>query len=194
MPAKKKVAKQVKKVKKDKPGNFNLKNKLLTIRFWSKTYTTSLFTKQVKDYNLVVQYPLASFNLTILKDIASAQTYLRTKTGLYISRLKLLTATIDPEIVTISLILCNIRLKASHDMEFATPTVIFEEILSDKRFFIYNGKKLDGYVRSLGIIRKMGETDPSLRRRILDYLNFKLDGDDQYASIDWKKLRGGRDD
>lgn len=196
MPAKKSKDKKLKKkepeAKKKEPlGVFLLANKLLTIRFWSRTYTTSLFTKKIKDYNLLCQYPLSNFNLSILRDTASAQTYLKTKDKLYISRLKLLNATIDPKIVTISFQLHSIRLKASHDMEFATPAAIFEEILADKRFFIYNGKKLDGYVKPLGLIRKSGETDPSLRRRTLEYLNYKLDGEEQFASIDWEKLRGG---
>ena len=197
MPAKKKVIKKftkkpVKKVK--TPGSFLLKNKLLTLRFWSRTYTTSLFTKKIKDYNLVCQYPLGNFNLSILRDTSSIQTYLKTRGKLYIARLKLINATIDPQMITISFQLHNIRLKASHDMEFATPVVIFEEILADKKFFIYNGKKLDGYIKPLGIIRKLGETDPSLRRRTIEYLNFKLgDETEQLSSIDWRKLRGEND-
>jgi len=172
-------------------GDFLLKNELLTIRFWSQAYTTSLFDKNVKGFTLICQYPLSNFNLDILKDFAAAQLYLNVDSNVYISRVSGFVANITPESVVMQLSLANIRLKAAWDLEFNTPSVIYEQILSQKDFFKVGGKKLEDFVKPLGLVRKLSETDQALRRRTLEYLNYKMgDQADAISEAELKRLRG----
>jgi hypothetical protein len=189
---KKKVKKVVKKVIKKK-GNYLLTNKLLTIRFWSRSFTTSLFSKQIKNYQITCQYPIDSFNLAILRDTRSAQTYLQYNNKLHIARLNLLHANLDPQMVTMLFEVCNIQTKDAWDMEYATPSVIYEDILAEKKFFIITGKQLDSYIKPLGLSRKVGETDMMFRRRTIEYLNFQLRDNDDVTALDWRKLEEGEE-
>lgn len=158
-------------------GNFELGNNLLTIRYWSHSYTTSLFDKKVVDYTLMCQFPLANFNLEILKNINAAQVYLDINGKVYIARLASFIANISPEAVILQFALANIRLKSAWDLEFATPSVMYEQILSDKEFFRVGGKKLEEYIKPLGLSRKSSESDQAFRRRTIDYLNYKMSED-----------------
>ena len=165
-----------------KKGNFVLKNNLLTMRYWSNAYTTSLFDKNIIGYTLVCQYPLSNFNLNILKDFGSVQLYLDINDKVYIARVAQFVANVSPESVVIQVTLANLRLKAAHDLEFATPSVFYEQILSEKTFFKAGGKKLEEYIKPLGLLRKSVESDQAFRRRTLEYLSFKMgseyEGDD----------------
>ncbi len=176
-------------------GDFVLKNELLTIRFWSNAYTTSLFDKNVKDFTLVCQYPLSNFNLDILKDFAAAQLYLNVDSNVYISRISGFVANITPDSVIMQLSLANLRLKAAWDLEFNTPSVIYEQILSQKDFFKVGGKKLEDFVKPLGLSRKLSETDQALRRRTLEYLNYKMgDQAEALSEAELRRLRGEGND
>src|SRR5271168_856351 len=90
-------------------GEFTLKNELLTVRFWSQAYTTSLFDKNVKNFTLVCQYPMSNFNLDILKDFSAAQLYLNVADAVYISRVGGFIAYVSPESILLQLSLVNIR-------------------------------------------------------------------------------------
>lgn len=172
-------------------GNFTLKNTLLTLRFWSQQFTTSLFDKDVKDFTLVCQFPLNNFNLEILKNAQAAQLYLDVEGKVYIARIKGYIASVTPQAVVLQIALCNIRLKVGWDMEFSTPSIFYEQILSDKSFFKIEGKKLEEYVRPLGISRKLNETDQAFRRRTIEYLNYKIGNEPGALSEeDINKLRG----
>lgn len=154
-------------------GDFVLKNELLTIRFWSQAYTTSLFDKNVSNFTLICQYPLSNFNLDILKDFPAAQLYLNVD-SVYIARVAGFVASVTPESIVMQLSLANLRLKAAMDLEFNTPEAFYEQILSQKDFFKVGGKKLEDYVRPLGLSRKVSETDQAFRRRTIEYLTFKM--------------------
>ncbi len=172
-------------------GNFILKNELLTIRFWSQAYTTSLFDKNVNDFTLICQYPISNFNLDILKDFNAAQLYLNIDSNVYVSRVSGFVANITPESIVMQLSLANLRLKAAIDLEFNTPAVIFEQILAQKDFFKVSGKKLEDFVKPLGFSRKLSETDQALRRRTLEYLNYKMSLQaDPISEADLRRLRG----
>jgi hypothetical protein len=174
-----------------KKGDFTIKNNLLTIRHWSHSYTTSLFDKNVINYTLVCQYPLSNFNLDILKDIGATQLYLDVADKVYIARVSQFVANVSPESVVIQLTLANLRLKSGYDLEFATPSVFYEQILADKIFFKAGGKKLEEYVKPLGISRKTVETDQALRRRTLEYLNYKMgEQGDNISEAELRRLRG----
>lgn len=164
-------------------GNFDLNNNLLTIRYWSNSYTTSLFDKKVLNYTLVCQFPLSNFNLDVLKNINAAQVYLDISGKVYIARISSFIASVTPEVVIMQLALANLRLKARWDMEFATPSVMYEQILSDKEFFRVGGKKLDDYVKPLGLSRKTCESDQAYRRRTIEYLNFKMSSEDNSEEV-----------
>lgn len=165
-----------------KKGDFVLKNNLLTMRYWSNSYTTSLFDKNIIGYTLVCQYPLSNFNLDILKDFGAVQLYLDINDKVYIARVAQFIANVSPESVAIQVTLSNLRLKAAYDLEFATPSVFYEQILSEKTFFKAGGKKLEEYIKPLGLLRKSIESDQAFRRRTLEYLSFKMgseyEGDD----------------
>jgi hypothetical protein len=172
-------------------GEFVLKNELLTIRFWSQSFTTSLFDKNVKDFTLICQYPLSNFNLDILKDFKAAQLYINVGGEVYISRISSFLANVSPEAVLLQLTLSNLRLKAAWDLEFNTPSVVYEQILSQKEFFKVSGKRLEDFVKPLGLSRKVSETDQALRRRTLDYLHYKMSEQGETISeADIRKLRG----
>ncbi len=171
-------------------GEFTLKNELLTIRFWSQGYTTSLFDKEVKDFTLICQYPLSNFNLDILKDSAAAQLYLNINGSVYIARMSSYVANVTPEAVLLQLTLSNLRLKSAWDMEHNTPSVVYEQILSQKDFFKVGGKKLESFIKPLGLIRKEAESDQALRRRTLEYLNYKMsDQGEVFTEFDIRRLR-----
>jgi len=174
-----------------KKGDFVIKNNLLTIRYWSQSYTTSLFDKNVQAYTLVCQYPLSNFNLDILKDFGSAQLYIDVNEKVYVARVSQFIANVSPESVVMQLTLSNLRLKAAWDLEFNTPSVIYEQILAEKTFFKVGGKKLEDYVKPLGLTRKLTETDQALRRRTLEYLNYKMgDTVDTISAEEMRRLRG----
>lgn len=180
-----------KKTKLTAEGNFVLNNNLLTIRYWSQSFTTALFDKNIRDYMLICQYPIHNFNLEILKNFAAAQIYLDIGKKIYIARIKGFIASVTPEAVVLQLSLSNIRLKSAWDMEWTTPQVMYERILSDKTFFKVEGKKLEEYVAPLGLAKKAGETDQAFRRRTLEYITFKV-GDSEHALSDaeLRQLRG----
>lgn len=172
-------------------GEFTLKNELLTIRFWSQAYTTSLFDKSVKNFTLICQYPLSNFNLEILKDFGAAQLYLNIDDTVHISRVSGFVANVSPESILLQLSLSNLRLKAAWDLEFNTPSVIYEQILAQKDFFKVGGKKLEDFVKPLGLTRKSSETDQALRRRTLEYLTFKMgDQAEVLSEAELRRLRG----
>lgn len=173
-----------------KPGTFTLGNNLLTIRFWSKSYTTSIFKKQVKDYMLLCQYPLSKFNLDILKDISAAQVYLDIDKKVHVARMSGYHATITPEVATLQVSLTNIHLKETWDLEWTSISSIYEEILADKSFFKHTGKKLESFVKPLGLVRKPSETDQMLRRRTLSYLQFHMNSDPQVKDEVENLIRG----
>ena len=158
----------------DHAGTFTLNNTLLTIRYWSQSFTTSLFDKNVKDYVLVCQFSLNNFNLEILKNFGAALTYLDIDRKVYVARIKGFVAAITPASVTLQLSLSNIRLKSAYDFEWSTPSKFYEQILSDKQFFKISGKTLEAYVKPLGLLKKMGESDQAFRRRTLEYLSYKI--------------------
>lgn len=162
-------------MKRKKPGDFIIKNTLLTIRYWSQSYTTALFNKKVQNYTVICQYSLPNFNLDILKDITAAHVYLNIDGDVNIARINAFNANVVPESITLHLGVNNLRLKNSWDMEWSTPEVIYEQILADKNFFKFGGKKLEEFVRPLGLIRKVSETDQALRRRTLSYINYQMD-------------------
>lgn len=180
-----------KKSKKAESKDFVLKNNLLTIRFWSQSFTTSLFDKNVVGYTLTCQYPLSNFNLDILKNINAAQLYLDINDEVYISRIKSFVASVSAESVILQLTLSNLRLKSSWDMEWLTPSAFYDQLLFEKTFFKTVGKKLEEYVKPLGLARKTSETDPALRRRTLSYLQSQMNQDNDYSfsDADLKKLR-----
>ena len=172
-------------------GDFVLRNNLLTIRFWSQSFTTSLFDKNVMKYTLVCQYPLSNFNLDILKDFNSAQLYLDINEKVYIARVAAFVANVSPESIVMQLTLSNLRLKAGWDLEFDTPSAVYERILAEKSFFKVAGKKLEEYIKPLGLIRKFSETDQMLRRRTLEYLNYKMgDQGEVISDAELRRLRG----
>ena len=171
-----------KKAVKTTSGDFELDNKLLTIRYWSNSYTTSLFDKKIVNYTLVCQYPLNNFNLDILKNITATQIYLDIAGKVYIARVSAFIANVSPDAVILQLTLVNLRLKSAWDMEFNTPAVMYEQILSDKEFFKVGGKKLEDYIKPLGLSRKMCETDQAFRRRTIEYINFKMTDDSEEVS------------
>jgi len=172
--------------------NFKIKNKLLTFRYWSYQYTTSLFDPSVKNYTLMCQFPLKNFNLDMLKNPVGVQLYITIGKTLYISRIGGFQATVDPESITLKVILINLYPKASWDMEFATPDKMYEDILTNKQFFKFGGKDLESYIRPLGLLRKDSETDRALRRRTLEYLRFKLasEPDEVLSEEEIRKLHG----
>lgn len=173
--------------------DFVLKNTLLTLRYWSQSFTTSLFDKNVADYNLTCQYPLSNFNLELLKNPGAVQLYLDIEDKVYISRVKGFIASVSPESVILQMSLTNIRLKSSWDLEFNTPSTFYDQILADKTFFKTAGKKLEEYVKPLGLSRKVSESDPALRRRTISYLQSQLSHDDIFSEEDLKKLREDSD-
>lgn len=176
-------------------GDFVLKNELLTIRFWSQAYTTSLFDKNVNNFTLICQYPLSNFNLDILKDFPAAQLYLNVDSNVYIARVAGFVANVTPESIVMQLSLANLRLKAAWDLEFNTPSVIYEQILSQKDFFKVGGKKLEDFVKPLGLTRKLSESDQALRRRTLEYLNYKMgDQGEAISEAELRRLRGESND
>lgn len=176
-------------------GNFTLKNELLTIRFWSQAYTTSLFDKNITNYALVCQYPLSNFNLEVLKDFSAAQLYLNIDSSVYIARVSGFVANVTSESIVLQLSLSNLRLKAAMDLEFNTPEVFYEQILAQKEFFKVGGKKLEEYVEPLGLSRKISETDQAFRRRTIEYLTFKMgDQTEVLSEAELRKLRGEGND
>ncbi len=176
--------------------NFTLKNSLITIRYWSKVYTTSLFDKKVKKYILTCQYPLQNFNLDILKDHSAAQLYIdvgsRSSNKLYIARIGDFECFADQKAITLHLTLNNIRLKEAWNMEFDTPAIVYENILADKKFFFKTGRSLDNFISELGLRRKVGETDQSFRRRTLAYLQYQLDDTNVLSEEELRKLKGDK--
>ena len=166
-----------------KKGDFTIKNNLLTIRYGPQSYTTSLFDKNVQAYTLVCQYPISNFNLDILKDFGSAQLYIDVSEKVYVARISQFIANVSPESIVMQLTLSNLRLKAAYDMEFSTPSMFYEQILTDKIFFKAAGKKLEEYIKPLGLSRKGIETDQAFRRRTLEYLTFKIGTDNQSDDV-----------
>jgi hypothetical protein len=176
-------------------GTFTLNNNLLTIRYWSQSFTTSLFDKEVKDYVLICQYPIHNFNLEILKNFSAALLYLDIGKKVYIARVKEFAAAVNASSVVLHLVLSNIRLKSAFDLEWASPSSFYEQILADKKFFKIAGKDLEGYVKPLGLSKKPGETDQAFRRRTLEYINFKTSNTSEALSeADFKQLRGDTDE
>jgi len=178
----------------DTKGNFVLKNNLLTIRFWSQVYTTALFDKNILNYTLVCQYPLSNFNLDILKDVRAAQIYLDIEDKIYVARIAAFIANVSPDSIVMQLTITNLRLKEALDMEFNTPSMFYEQILAEKSFFKVAGKKLEDYIKPLGLARKVSETDQALRRRTLGYLALAM-GEDNGEEVvnlinDLKKKKG----
>lgn len=183
-----------KKLKNKELKDFVIKNNLLTIRFWSQSFTTSLFDKHIKDYRLTCQYTLPNFNLEILKNVKAAQVYLNIADEVYIARIKNFAASVSAEAIVLQLELSNLRLKASWDMEWQTPSVFYDQILADRTFFKTVGRKLEEYVKPLGIARKISETDQALRRRTLSYLQEQMSQDDEvFSDADLKQLREDSD-
>ena len=176
-------------------NDYILSNNLLTIRYWSHSYTTSLFDKKIINNTLVCQFPLSNFNLDILKNIGAAQVYLDIAGKVHIARLSSFIANISPEAVILQFTLANMRLKATWDMEFSTPSVMYEQILSDKEFFKVGGKKLEEYIKPLGLLRKASESDQAFRRRTIEYLNFKMseDNSEEVANLLSDIKRRGED-
>jgi len=174
--------------------SFKITNKLLTLRYWSQSYTTSLFNPEIKDYQLVCQFPIKNINLDILKNHPAIQLYLAIRKKVYIARVAQFSASVDPNSVTLNLTLNNIQSKESWDMEFATPETVYESILTDKDFFKHTGRNLDSFVKPLGLSRKGSETDTALRRRTLEYLRFKLSERPVLSDSEIRKMQGNEDD
>jgi len=172
--------------------NFSIKNNLVTIRYWSQTYTTSLFDKKVKKYVLTCQYPINNFNLDILKNPTAAQIYVDVRGTLYIARIGDFEAFVEPKAITLHVTLVSIRSKSGWDLEHATPSVIYENILADKKFFTKAGRNLDSFVTPLGLRRKENETDQVFRRRTLAYLQFQLEDTEVLSEDELKKLKGDK--
>lgn len=174
--------------------SFKITNKLLTLRYWSQSYTTSLFNSEINNNQLVCQFPLKNINLDILKNHAAIQLYLAIRKKVYIARVAQFTASVDSNSLTLNLLLNNIQSKESWDMEFATPETVYESILADKEFFKHTGRNLDSFVKPLGLSRKGSETDMALRRRTLEYLRFKLSERPVLTDAEIRKMRGDEDD
>lgn len=183
------------KPKKPELKDFVIKNNLLTLRFWSQSFTTSLFDKNVSDLNLTCQFPLAGFNLEILKNIGSVILYLDIADEIYVSKVKGFVASVSSESVILQLSLANLRLKSAWAMEWETPSAFYDKLLSEKTFFKTGGKKLEEYVKPLGLSRKVSESDQALRRRTLSYLQTQMNEDDDYSfsDADLRKLRDDAD-
>ena len=165
-------------------GNFTLKNNLITLRYRNQSYTTSLFDKKIQGNILVCQFSSANFNINILKDFLSVQLYLDIAGKIYIARVKTFHANVTPAIVVLQLTLAHLKLKEVWDLEFLTPSAIYDQILSDKKFFTASGRKLEDFVKPLGLLRKTSETDQALRRRTFDYLNWKMADQDTTDTVE----------
>ncbi len=161
--------------KKNLTKKFKIESALITLRFGSRTVTTATFDPKVEDYMLQVAVPLEKFESNFLYNPTAAQVVFEVKDVLYIARVgSSYMAEITPEIASLIVELVNIQPKEAYDLEHLTPRVFYNQLLRDRKFFFRSGRGLDSLISPLGLSRKKKESDQSFRRRVIEYLQFKI--------------------
>lgn len=172
--------------------NFVIDNALVTIRYKSQLFITPIFNKKVTKYVLSCEFPLDRFDTSLFKEHLAALLFIDVNEKMYVARIGNYIATLTPEVVSLDLMLANIQSKEAWDLEHLTPSAFYNDILTNKKFFSRSGKSLDSMVTPLGLSRKYKETDQAFRRRIIEYLQFKIGNTMTDTQI--KNLTTGKDD